>query len=183
MNLEQHNDEVLGPKLAWSPRQPPARIPLAGRYVRLEPIDPARHAQDLFELSHGPKGDGAIWDYLGYGPFADKAAFSSWAAERAASTDPLFYAVIDLSTGKASGMMSYLRIVPADGVIEIGHIWFTPAIQRSRQATEAVFLLAKHAFDDLGYRRLEWKCNAANAASRRAASGSASPSRASFAST
>jgi RimJ/RimL family protein N-acetyltransferase len=169
MDLEQHNDEVLGPRLAWTPRQPPARIPLSGRYVRLEPIDPARHAHDLFELSHGPKGDLAIWDYLGYGPFADEAAFSSWAAERAASTDPLFYAVIDLSTGKASGMMSYLRIVPADGVIETGHIWFTPVIQRSRQATEAVFLQAKHAFDDLGYRRFEWKCNAANAPSRRAA--------------
>ena len=169
MNLEQHNDKVLGPKLAWTPRQPPARSALPGRYVRLEPIDPARHAHDLFELSHGPKGDVEIWNFLGYGPFTDEAAFSSWAAERAASKDPLFYAVIDLSTGRASGMMSYLRIAPADGAIEIGHIWFTPVIQRSRQATEAVFLLAKHAFDDLGYRRLEWKCNAANAASRRAA--------------
>ena len=169
MDIERHNDEVLGPRVAMTPRKPPGREVLQGRYVRLEPVDPARHAHDLYALSHGPGGSVEMWDYMGYGPFADEAAFRAWAAERAASTDPLFYTVIDLSNGKASGMMSYLRIAPADGAIEIGHIWFVPSIQRSRKTTEAVFLLAKHAFDDLGYRRLEWKCNAGNTPSRRAA--------------
>jgi RimJ/RimL family protein N-acetyltransferase len=159
----------LGPRLAWTPAHPPRREVLAGRYVSLEPVDPARHAGDLFELSHGPQGDPAIWIYLGYGPFADLAAFRLWLAERAASNDPLFYTVIDQATGRASGMASFLRMVPADGVIETGHIWFTPVLQRTRQASEAIFLMAEYAFDKLGNRRFEWKCNARNRPSRRAA--------------
>src|SRR5437667_10837800 len=118
-------DAGLGPKLAWKPAQPPRREALTGRYVRLEPVDASRHAADLFELSHGPQGDPAIWIYLGYGPFPDFAGFNTWLIERAASSDPLFYAVVDVATGRAAGMASYLRIVPADGVIETGHIWFT----------------------------------------------------------
>jgi RimJ/RimL family protein N-acetyltransferase len=166
MDIEE---EGLGPKITFRPAQPPRREPLTGRYVRLEPVDPERHAADLFELSHGARGDPAIWIYMGYGPFADFVAFKSWVAERAASNDPLFYAVIDLATGKAAGMASFLRIVPADGVIETGHIWLTPILQRTRQATEAIFLMAKYAFDTLGNRRFEWKCNARNAPSRAAA--------------
>jgi len=162
-------DAGLGPKLAWKPAQPPRREALTGRYVRLEPVDASRHAADLFELSHGPQGDPAIWIYLGYGPFADFAAFNTWLIERAASSDPLFYAVVDVATGRAAGMASYLRIVPADGVIETGHIWFAPVLQRTRQATEANFLMAQYAFDVLGNRRFEWKCNARNAPSCRAA--------------
>jgi RimJ/RimL family protein N-acetyltransferase len=137
--------------------------------VRLEPVDPSRHASDLFELSHGARGDPAIWIYMGYGPFADLAAFKAWLAERAASSDPLFYALIDEASGKAAGMASFLRIVPTDGVIETGHIWFTPVLQDTRQATEAIFLMGKCAFDTLGNRRFEWKCNARNTPSRRAA--------------
>jgi len=159
----------LGPKIAWSPAKPPSREAIVGRYVRLEPVDPARHAGNLFELSHGGQGDPAIWTYMGYGPFADFASFETWLVERAASKDPLFYAVIDSATGRAAGMASYLRMAPADGVIETGHIWFTPLLQRTRQATEAIFLMAKYAFDTLGNRRFEWKCNARNAPSRRAA--------------
>jgi RimJ/RimL family protein N-acetyltransferase len=159
----------LGPKLAWTPARPPRRESLTGRYVRLEPVDPVRHAADLFELSHGEEGDPAIWIYMGYGPFADFAAFQSWLVERAASNDPLFFAVIDSASGRAAGMASYLRIVPSDGVIETGHIWFTPVLQHTRQATEAIFLMAQYAFDSLGNRRFEWKCNARNAPSRRAA--------------
>jgi len=159
----------LGSKLAWTPAIPPNREAIVGRYVRLEPIDPARHAGDLFELSHGVQGDPAIWTYMGYGPFADFASFETWLVERAASKDPLFYAVIDSATGRAAGMASYLRMAPADGVIETGHIWFTPLLQRTRQATEAIFLMARYAFDALGNRRFEWKCNARNAPSRRAA--------------
>jgi RimJ/RimL family protein N-acetyltransferase len=159
----------LGSKLDWRPAQPPRREALTGRYTRLEPVDASRHAADLFELSHGPQGDPAIWIYMGYGPFADFAAFNTWLMERAASSDPLFFAVVDLATGRAAGMASYLRIVPADGVIETGHIWFAPVLQDTRPATEAIFLMARNAFDTLGNRRYEWKCNARNTPSRRAA--------------
>jgi RimJ/RimL family protein N-acetyltransferase len=151
--------------LAWTPVAAPQKRTIDGNYVRLEPVDPARHAEDLFELS---RGSPAIWTYLGYGPFADLAGFRAWLAERAQQSDPLFVTIVDRQSGRASGMASYLRITPADGVIEIGHIWFVPAIQRTCQATEAIFLLMREAFT-LGYRRLEWKCNALNAASRRAA--------------
>src|SRR4029453_7310933 len=107
--------------------------------------------------------------YLAYGPFADQCAFERWLAERAASIDPLFFAVIDRQSGQASGIASYLNIVPAMGRIEIGHIWFARPLQKTRGATEAIFLMMRHVFDDLGYRRLEWKCNALNEASMRAA--------------
>ncbi|HZT21106.1 MAG TPA: GNAT family protein [Dongiaceae bacterium] len=169
MDIERMEDEALGPRLAWKPAIPPAREALTGRYVRVEPVDPRRHATDLFDASHGAGGDPAIWTYLGYGPFPDEAAFSAWLEERAASADPLFYALVEAASGRALGMASYLRIVPADGVIEVGHIWLAPALQRTRPATEAIFLMARHAFEALGNRRFEWKCNASNEPSRRAA--------------
>lgn len=156
----------VGAPVGWRPVAAPQRRPLAGRHVRLEPVDPARHTGDLHALSVGAP---RLWTYLGYGPFADAAAFRQWFESCVPQQDPLFFAVIDAATGRASGMVSYLRIAPATGVIEIGHIWFAPALQRTRQATEAIFLLMRHAFDDLGYRRLEWKCDSLNAASRRAA--------------
>lgn len=134
--------------------------------MRLEPVDPARHARDLFEASRNADG---IWTYLAYGPFESIHEFTAWLEARAASTDPLFYAVVDREAREARGMASYMRIAPGDGTIEIGHIWFAPALQRTRRATETIFLLARHAFDELGYRRLEWKCDALNAPSRRAA--------------
>ena len=134
--------------------------------MRLEPVDPTRHGPDLFSASAGAD---AIWTHLAYGPFDDEASFTTWLEARAESKDPQFYAVVDRASGAARGMASYMRFVPDDGVIEIGHIWFAPAIQKTKQATEAIFLLARHAFDDLGYRRLEWKCDSLNAASRRAA--------------
>ncbi len=132
----------------------------------LEPVDPARHATDLFSASEGAP---AIWDYLAYGPFENERVFTDWLKDRAASDDPLFYAVLDLASGQARGMASLMRIVPEHGVIEVGHIWFAPVLQRTRQATEAIYLLARHAFDDLGYRRFEWKCDSLNEPSRRAA--------------
>jgi RimJ/RimL family protein N-acetyltransferase len=152
--------------LDWKPRRPPQRTPLEGETVRLEPVDPARHARDLFTASEGAA---ALWDYLGYGPFESQQAFTEWLLERARSGDPLFYAVVDRASGQARGMASYMRIAPEHGVIEIGHIWFAPVLQRTRQATETIYLLARHAFDDLGYRRLEWKCDSLNEPSRRAA--------------
>jgi len=153
--------------LHWIPARRPAReTSLEGAWARLEPLDPGRHADQLFRAAAGADG---LWDYLAYGPFEDEAAFTGWLAARAFSDDPLFSAIIDRSLGEARGMASLMRMAPEHGVIEIGHIWFAPALQRTRQATEAIFLLARHAFDELGYRRLEWKCDSLNAASRRAA--------------
>ena len=154
------------PGLSWSPARTPERSPLEGETVKLEPVDPARHAGDLFTASEGAP---SLWDHLAYGPFEDQEVFASWLEERAASNDPLFYAIIERASGQAQGMASYMRIVPEHGVIEIGHIWFAPVLQHTRQATEAIYLLASHAFDHLGYRRLEWKCDSLNEPSRRAA--------------
>jgi RimJ/RimL family protein N-acetyltransferase len=152
----------------WTPRERPARAPIGGQSVRLEPVS-ATHAESLFEAAHGEGSDPELWDYLAYGPFPDLASFRDWLEERAASEDPLFFAVVDTASGKALGMVSFLRIDEAFGVIEIGHIWFGAALQRSRSATETIYLLSRQAFDRLGYRRLEWKCNNANARSQRAA--------------
>jgi RimJ/RimL family protein N-acetyltransferase len=147
----------------------PERAPILGKYARLEPLDPKRHATSLFALSHARGQDAALWTYLAYGPFADQGAFEVWAGERARSCDPLFFAIVDEASGAASGMASYLNIVPANGTIEIGHIWLSPPLQKTRAATEAIFLMIRHAFEDLAYRRIEWKCDALNEASKRAA--------------
>jgi RimJ/RimL family protein N-acetyltransferase len=162
-------DEGLGPALNWKPVRPPERQELAGRSVRLEPLDPARHGGELYAASHGAGVPPELWLYLSAGPFASEAPFRAWLEKCATSKDPLFLAVVDQATGRAVGMVAYMRIAPEHGVIEIGNIWFGPVIQRTPQATEAIFLLARHVFDDLGYRRLEWKCNALNMPSRRAA--------------
>ena len=139
---------------------------MEGTTVILEPLDPDRHAAALFSST---KDAPELWKHLAYGPFAHQEEFTGWLQDRAASDDPLFYALVDRAAGAARGMASYLRIEAEHGVIEIGHIWFAPALQRTRQATEAIFMLARHAFDDLGYRRLEWKCSSLNVPSRRAA--------------
>jgi RimJ/RimL family protein N-acetyltransferase len=139
---------------------------LAGERVRLEPLDPERHAEALHAAA---AGDPRLWDHLPYGPFADSGELRAHLARQASSSDPLYLAVIDSVTGQARGVASYMRIEPEHGCIEIGHIWFGASLQRTAAATEAIYLLARHAFDDLGNRRLEWKCDAANARSRRAA--------------
>ena len=157
--------ETSQAKLQFERARRPDRTPLQGALVRLEPIDPSRHQIGLFVAAGEPE----IWQYLPYGPYTDEAALAAQLEASAASDDPLYYAIIDLRDGRAGGMASYLRITPDHGVIEIGHIWLGLRLQRTREATEAIYLLARHAFDDLGYRRLEWKCNAENAASRRAA--------------
>jgi RimJ/RimL family protein N-acetyltransferase len=152
----------------WTPARAPARIALNGDLVRLEVLDPDRHAESLYTSSHTP-GAERLWEHLPYGPFAGQDEFIAWLNECASSADPLFFAVVDWKSMRALGMASFLRIVPQHGVIEIGHIWFAPVLQRTRQATEAIFLLASEAFDNLGYRRLEWKCDSLNIPSRRAA--------------
>lgn len=142
---------------------------MEGRAARLDPLDPALHAADLWDLSHGEQGSPAIWDYLPYGPFDSPDAFRAWLRTCAATADPMFFAIRDLASDRAAGMASYLNIHPLQGSIEIGHIWFAPILQRTLAATEAIYLMMRYAMSDLRYRRLEWKCNALNDASRRAA--------------
>ena len=155
--------------LDWTEAKRPDRTPLVGTTVRLEPIDPERHARALFAASHQDGAGELLFRYLPYGPFAGYDDFKVWLDQRAASTDPLFVCVVDKETGSPQGMASFLRFAPEHGVIEIGHIWFSPALQRTRKATEAIYLMARYSFDELGYRRLEWKCDALNEPSRRAA--------------
>ncbi len=156
----------MGAQLDWSPALLPEARTLEGRYARLERIDAARHAADIWQAV---AGHDAIWTYLGYGPFADEAALAAFLQTRQPANDPALYAFVNKDTGKAAGWGAYLRITPLDGVIEIGHLLFSPSLQRTRLATEGIRLLLGQAFDTLGYRRVEWKCNALNAASRRAA--------------
>ncbi|HKB17632.1 MAG TPA: GNAT family protein [Candidatus Dormibacteraeota bacterium] len=153
-------------ELRWKPARLPAREPIEGDAARLEPLDARRHARQLYAAVAGAD---ELWRFLPYGPFPDEQAFTAWIAECAASADPLFYAIVDRTSGEPRGVGSYLRMVPQHGVIEIGHLLFSPLMQRTRLATEAIYLWSRHAFDDLGYRRLEWKCNAQNVPSRRAA--------------
>ena len=160
--------QPVGPELAgWTPRPRPPREPLVGRYCRLEPLSADRHAEELFDAYSHDIG-GAGWTYLPYGPFDGLAAFESWVEEMCPLEDPLFFAVLD-SEGRAVGLASYLRINPEMGSIEVGHIHYSPALQRTRAATEAMYLMARLAMEALGYRRYEWKCDDLNAPSRRAA--------------
>ena len=156
-------------KIDWQPAQAPSRQPLQGHYVRLEPLDTTRHGDDLWQALQGPEADPVLWDYLPYGPFPEREAFNTWLAGHEASRDPLFFCVIDLASNKAVGLLSLMSIVPKDGRIEIGHVAFGAPMQRTIGATETFWLLASLAMDTLGYRRLEWKCNANNARSMRAA--------------
>lgn len=149
----------------WTaPRRPDAET-LDGRHVRLERLDADRHAGELHRANS--KSD-AIWDFLPYGPFASAAGYHRWVRDMAAGSDPLFYAIKPLETGRFSGVASYLRIAPDAGSIEVGHINFSPELQRTVAATEAIYLMMKWVFE-AGYRRFEWKCDARNMASRRAA--------------
>ena len=151
------------------PRPEPARAPIAGRTVTMEPLDPDRHGPDLYPLLHGDAERERVWDYLPYGPFPDEAAFVAWLAEVAPRPDPLFFAIRRTAGGRVEGVATLMEIRPASGVIEIGHINLSTSLQRSVEATEALHLLMRHAMTDLGYRRLEWTCNALNLPSRRAA--------------
>jgi RimJ/RimL family protein N-acetyltransferase len=145
----------------------PPREPMAGHYALVEPLDPFRHARDLFE-SNATDREQRLWTYLSYGPFSMFEQYLEWARAAASRTDEVFHAIIDRRTGHAAGVAAYLRMAPEDGSIEVGHINLSPALQRTPAATEAMYLLMKRAFE-LGYRRYEWKCDALNAPSRRAA--------------
>ncbi len=152
----------------WQPRPRPERKVLEGRYVRLEPLDAARHGDGLFEASSVTDADGRF-RWLFEVPPESRAAFQPWLDKVEASSDPLFFAVIDKASGKVAGRQTLMRIEPACGVIEIGNIYWGPLIARKPAATEAQFLFAQYAFDELGYRRYEWKCNNNNEPSKRAA--------------
>ena len=159
----------LGTELDWTPVKRPARAPLRGEHVVLRPVDAAGDLEALYAASHPPHGDPAMWTYLPYGPFQGPDEMREYLAWTERSEDPLFFALVPLPGERPAGLASYLRIEPEFGVIEIGHIWFGASLRRTTAATEAIYLLGRRAFDELGYRRLEWKCNALNAASRRAA--------------
>lgn len=151
----------------WKACPPPPRTPMQGSYCRVEPLAEAHfadlHAANLTDQEH------RIWAYLAYGPFETEADYQRWAEGTALGDDPLFHAIVDLETEKPVGVASYLRIEPAIGSIEVGHINYSPLLQRTIAATEAMYLMMARVFDELGYRRYEWKCDNANGKSRRAA--------------
>jgi RimJ/RimL family protein N-acetyltransferase len=159
----------VGAQLQWTAAESPRPIVLRGSHVLLRPVEPASDAGPLYFQSHPPDGDAAIWTYLLTGPYPNTDEWRDTLERASKSVDPLYFTLVRLGPERPAGMASYLRAEPVFGVIEIGNIWFGPSLQRTTAATEAIYLMARHVFDDLGYRRLEWKCNSLNAASRRAA--------------
>ena len=159
----------LGTALDWRPARRPDRSPLEGRCVMLRALDAGADADALYAESHPPAADPGLWTYLPGGPYRDAREMRDALEQAEVSEDPLFFTLLLRPEGRPVGVASYLRITPEQGVIEIGHIWFGASLRQTRAATEAIYLLAAHAFDELGYRRLEWKCNSLNDASRRAA--------------
>ena len=157
-------DDVPG----WSGAAFPPRKSLAGRYCRVEPLDPEKHLDDLYD-AFADDVDEARWTYMAVGPFASKDAFADWLHSAGNVNDPQFHAIVDVASGMALGVAAYMRIKPDVGVIEIGSIAYSSRLQKTTVATEAMYLFMQRVFDELGYRRYEWKCDALNKASRRAA--------------
>lgn len=158
---------VGAPVFGWSAPSRPSRAVLSGRFCRLEPLETAVHADALF-AANAADVEGRMWTYLAVGPFASREAYHAWTDAGSRTTDPLFFAIVDNAAGLPVGVAAYLRIDPANGSIEIGHLAYSPALQRTAAATEAMYLMILHVFE-LGYRRCEWKCNDLNAPSRTAA--------------
>jgi RimJ/RimL family protein N-acetyltransferase len=151
----------------WTERRKPPRIAIRGQYCSIEPLDPKARGQELFDAVAEDK-EGRMWTYLPYGPFVTREAYAGWMYLTCMGDDPQFYSIVD-QKGGAVGIASFLRIDPKGGAIEVGHISLSPRAQKTRVATEAAFLMMKRAFDELAYRRYEWKCDALNAPSRVAA--------------
>lgn len=166
-NIDPESGMPLGDTVSTIPATRPRRTVLKGRYVTLTPLNAARHGAGLWERTH-LKDKERLWLYLGEGPFADRAAFDAYLQRKAASEDPLFFAIIN-EASEAVGVVTLMRIEPVHRAIEIGNVLFSPALQRTPGGTEAIYLLADYIFSDLGFRRLEWKCNSLNEPSRRAA--------------
>lgn len=152
----------------WQARPRPPKTAMEGNWARVEPLDPDAHGKDLFAAFRADRG-GRIWTYMPYGPFDEFEAYDAWLRTSCMDDDPFFHAIVDRQTGAALGVASFLRINPKVGVIEVGHICMSPALQRTPIATDALFLMMTRVFDELGYRRYEWKCDALNAGSRSAA--------------
>ncbi len=170
--MPQRTNELgqpIGEELpGWTGADRPSRTSMDGADCRIEPLDPQRHLPDLFE-AYAEDNEGELWTYIPYGPFQSIDELRDWMEPACALDDPLFFAVIDLATGMAVGMAAYMRIKPSFGVIEVGSITYSTRLQRTRIATEAMFLMMSRVFNELGYRRYEWKCDSLNAPSRRAA--------------
>lgn len=164
-SINEFGQPIGDPLPDWRARPKPPFEALIGIYCRLEPLSAQQHAEDL----HAAFSEASLWTYLSYGPFESAQSYGSWIEANTAGDDPLFYAIVDLKSERAVGVASFLRINLDDGSIEVGHIVFSPQLRKTPAATEAMFLMMRHAFDDLGYRRYEWKCDALNTASRRAA--------------
>ncbi len=161
--------QPVGPALPdWTPRAAPARAVLQGRCCRLEPLDADRHAGPL-QAAFAESPDDRDWTYLSNGPFPDAPAYRAWIAQATAAADQQHFAILDASSGRALGSIALIRIDRTNGVAEVGFVTFSRRMQRTPAGTEAVALLMRHVFDDLGYRRLEWKCDTLNAPSRAAA--------------
>lgn len=161
--------QPIGPALPdWTPRPHPPRTEMAGRFCRIEPVDPDRHAADLYE-AYALDREGRMWTYMPQGPFASRAEYEGWMRRTCLGDDPLVHTIVDLGSGKPVGTASYMRIEPPVGVIEVGSITWSPRLQRTPAATEAMYLMMRRVFDELGYRRYEWKCDTHNAPSRSAA--------------
>ena len=152
----------------WTARAAPPRTAMVGRFCRVEPLDPGRHAADLF-VANSLDAEGRNWTYLFQEPFADLESYRAWLEQVAKADDPLFHTIVDAKTGKAVGVATFMRIDRAMGVIEVGNINYSPLLQRTPAATEAMFLMMARVFDELKYRRYEWKCDSLNAPSRAAA--------------
>ena len=150
----------------WKPVPLPRPEPISGRHVMLEPLNAELHTADLWNAVHGHD---EVWTYLADGPYQSEADLRRALEEKQAGSSAVFFAIVPLATGRVAGYASYMRMDPPNGVIEVGNILLAPSLQRTISATEAMYLMARHIFEDLGYRRYEWKCNANNAPSRRAA--------------
>lgn len=164
----QFGQPIGEPVSDWVSRPAPPRAPMEGRFCRLEPLIAATHAAALHE-AYSRHLDGANWTYLPYGPFSSAEQYATWVESMESCDDPIPFVILSGSGNQPVGVASYLRINPAEGSIEVGHLSYSPALQRTTAATEAMYLMMRRAFDELGYRRYEWKCDSRNADSRRAA--------------
>jgi RimJ/RimL family protein N-acetyltransferase len=166
---ENELGQSIGPEVAgWSTRDLPSREPMVGRFCRLEIVDPALHLEDLWEAL-SQEESGALFTYLPYGPFESIDEFRSWLVSTCMGDDPMFFSIIDAADDRAVGLAALHRMAPEMGSIEVAHLLFTPRLQQTTAATEAMYLMMRRAFSELGYRRYEWKCDSLNAPSRRAA--------------
>jgi RimJ/RimL family protein N-acetyltransferase len=164
-----HLGQPVGPPVpGWTPRPMPPHTAMTGRFARVEPLDPDRHSADLFEANAEDR-EGRNWTYYNYGPFAALAEYRKWVEDSCADKTRLFHAIIDQTSSKAIGVAAYANMQPQHGTIEVGALNFSPRLQRRPAATESMYLMMRRVFDELGYRRYEWKCDSWNLPSRAAA--------------